>query len=70
MLTREEFDSLEVGDHVETFPIFPTLTSEPVVLQTAEVKQGRREFVVTYCGITLGRWACVVSQGGELKWHL
>lgn len=70
MLTVEEFDSLEVGDHVETASIWPRLTAEPVILQTAEVKPDRKEFVVTFCGITLGRWACVKNPKGELKWHL
>lgn len=70
MLTVEEFDSLEVGDHVETQSIWPKMVSDPVILQTAEVKTDRKEFVVTFCGITLGRWACVKNQKGALQWHL
>lgn len=69
LLTVEEFESLEVGDHVETHPLFQKLTKEPIVLQVAGVKKDRREFAATYCGITIGRWSCTKRQGG-LKWQL
>jgi hypothetical protein len=68
MLTNEEFDSLEVGDHVETYPLFPGLTRDLVVLQVIGVQDGSREFMATYCGITIGRWLCIKCQGG-LKWQ-
>ena len=35
MLTIEDFDSLETGDHIEAMPMFAGVTDEPVVLQTA-----------------------------------
>lgn len=71
MLTIEEFDSLEVGDHVETEPLFRALTSDPVTLRTEKIEQQgqktRIEFVVTFVGITLGRWTCT-KLGGALTW--
>ncbi|WP_113155983.1 hypothetical protein [Nitratireductor sp. OM-1] len=70
MLTREQFDSLDVGDHVETFSIFPRMTEEPVVLQTTQVGLDRREFTATFCGVTLGVWTCSVDKQGGLKWAL
>lgn len=73
MLTIEQFDDLEVGDLIETGPIFKALSDEPVVLHTAERKREkgktvRLEFVVTYFGVTLGRWACEKRDGG-LVWE-
>lgn len=69
LLTVEEFDSLEQGDHVETFPLWPALTKELIVLQVIGVTPDEREFIATFCGITLGRWVCTKSQGG-LKWRI
>ena len=70
MLTQEQFDQLEVGDLIETAPIFRGLSDEPVTLYTAErdEKADRLEFIVTYFGITLGRWSCT-RKDGELVWE-
>ena len=67
MLTREEAESLEIGDLVETTAVFPALSGEPVVLRTAAKSAEKLEFVVTYFGVTLGRWICRKEEGG-LKW--
>ena len=67
MLTIEEFDSLQVGDQVEGVAIFPALASEPAMLRTAVHEDDRAEFVVTYFGVTIGRWTAQKNDGG-LKW--
>ncbi len=69
MMTVEEFESLEVGDHIETVAPLPTLTKETIILQTAQVSKSKKEFVVTYCGMTLGRWVCTLTKG-NLKWSM
>lgn len=68
-MTLEEFQSLEVGDQVETVAIMPALSEEPVILQTVGVQPDRKEFVATYHGITLGRWVCT-NKEGALTWAL
>ena len=70
MLTAEQFDMLDVGDVIEAVPLFPKLDEEPVRLKTAKrSKSGAKvDFVVTYMGVTLGRWTCAKSNG-ELKWQ-
>jgi hypothetical protein len=69
LLTVEDFKSLEVGDQVETFPLWPSITGDKIILHTVQASADRKEFAVTYCGITIGLWACV-SNNGQLKWHL
>lgn len=58
MLTLEQFNSLEVGDSIETDPLMAGLSEEPVKLRVSKVHSdiGLIEFVATYYGITLGRW--------------
>ena len=69
MLTVSEFKSLDVGDQVEAAPMFPALSRDPIVLATAQRSESgdRREFVVTYMGITVGRWVCICKDG-VLSW--
>ena len=71
MLTLEEFDSLETGDHIETVPLFAGLSEEPVVLQTGAISEGgnRKAFTVTYFGVTLAEWSCVKTEG-VLAWEI
>ena len=69
MLTMEEFDDLQVGDEVEGVAIFPALTDEVAMLRTAEIDGDKKVFVVTYLGITLGRWTAQKNQGG-IQWDV
>lgn len=64
MLTEEEFDSLSVGDLVETYPLFAGLSKAPVVLRVVEIAKSRVEFVATWLGITLGRWTAAKEKHG------
>lgn len=68
MLTVEQFDALEKGDLVEVGPLLKGLTDEPVTLYTAKREGERLEFVVTYIGITMGRWIATKAEG-EIKWQ-
>lgn len=68
MLTFEEFDSLQLHDLVETFPLMKGLCREPVVLRVVERTDDAVEFVATYFGITLGRWACERGKS-KLNWR-
>jgi len=67
MMTIEQFDSLEVGDLIETSPVFKALSDEPLVLHVVLKEDDKAEFVVTYMGVTLGRWSCG-KVNGELEW--
>ena len=68
MLTTEEFDQLDVGDVVETSPLFPALATDPVTLLTDKKEADCLEFVATYMGVTLGRMPCT-RKDGELTWQ-
>lgn len=67
MLSVEQFNELEVGDLVEAGSMLPPATQEATVFHTVEKKENRLEFVVTFLGVTLGRWACV-KDGEVLSW--
>ena len=69
MLTVEEFDSLEVGDQIETAPLLPALTDDSVVVRTVLAEDGVREFAATFCGITVARWKCQKVEG-VLQWQV
>lgn len=69
MLTLEELDSLQVGDLVETYPLFAGLSKAPVVLRVVEVAKSRVEFVATWLGITLGRWTAAKEKHG-VAWRV
>ena len=68
MMTAEEFDTLEKGDLVELGPLLKGVCADPVTLYTDKRDGDRLEFVVTYMGITLGRWAATKSEGA-IKWQ-
>ena len=67
MLTKDEFDTLAIGDLVETRGLFPKLTAEPVVLRVNGRSEDTLDFVATYFGVTLGKWTCTAKEG-DLKW--
>lgn len=67
VLTVEEFQSLEVGDVVDTESMFPSLTQEKVSFLVQERSQTEVRFVATFMGITLGRWYCR-HIGKNLEW--
>ena len=48
MLTVEEFDSLEVGDQIETAPLLPALTDDPV--RRRMIWNSRSDFVADGLG--------------------
>lgn len=70
MLSEEEFDSLKVDDVVETDSIMAGLTAEPTKLRVADITEKAKAFVVTWCGITLGRWVATKTEKGEIEWTL
>lgn len=67
-LTLEQFDALEKGDLVELGPLLKGLCDDPVTLYTDKRDGDRLAFVVTYMGITLGRWTAI-ERAGEVKWQ-
>lgn len=68
MLDIAQFDALTEGDLIEAPSIMPPATHEPVVLHTQIATPVRKEFVATFFGITLGRWACT-KNGEKLTWQ-
>lgn len=69
MISVQEFKDLEQGDQIEGPPLFKVLSEEPVVLLTVLKTKKRAEFVASFEGITLGRWTCILVEGGELQWQ-
>ena len=69
MLNLEEFEKLEIGDQIETRGLFPKVDQEPVVLRLAARDVNSLEFVVTYFGVTLGRWKSS-NKEGALSWEM
>ena len=67
MLSPEEFDKLEIGDQIETRGLFVKMSPEPVVMRLDKRTDTLAEFVVTYFGVTLGRWKCS-KEGEALSW--
>lgn len=67
MLEAGDFATLEKGDVVETYPLFPGLGPELVLLRVASVTKMKIEFVATYFGVTLGRWAATL-KGEKVEW--
>jgi len=68
MLTKEQFEGIAVGDIVEGVPLFPALTQEKVLLRTAQKAHDKAEFVVTYLGVTIGKWIAKLNSQGGLEW--
>jgi hypothetical protein len=69
MLTLEQFESLQVGDTIEAPGLFQSLDpGEPVRLAVNEVDGTSKAFLVTYFGVTLGRWRCA-KDGETLTWR-
>ena len=71
MLSLEDFESLNDDDIVEAPGLFLALDKdEPIKLRVRP--HGRvgdsLMFVVTYFGVTLGRWTCT-KTGAELTWQ-
>lgn len=69
MLTKDEFDKIEVGDEVETIPLLPALCPDALVFHPTMKDVGVMEFAMTYCGITLGPATCSV-EGETVKWFV
>ena len=67
LLTLNEFDQLKVDDTVEADGLFPPLSKETLVLKVAERTAIEIAFVVTYFGVTLGRWKAM--RGEVIKWQ-
>jgi hypothetical protein len=72
MITLDEFEALEPGDHIQTLPAFPPLSKEPIVLQTQErsVDGVTLTFVMTLFGVNLGSCTCTREADGGLTWAL
>jgi hypothetical protein len=67
MISVEEFASLNVGDLIETEPMFKALSKEPIVLRVATDGADAKDFVATYMGVALGRWRAK-REGKRLSW--
>ena len=69
MLSLEQFESLKEGDTIEAPGLFQNLDpSEPVALTVNEIKGDAKAFLVTYFGVTLGRWTCTRKEE-TLSWR-
>jgi hypothetical protein len=67
MLTLDEYNSLTLHDSVETdFSIMPALAPNGIVLRVVSIDPGHAcvDFVVTWLGITLGRWKATSTEVG------
>jgi len=68
MLSVDEFDGLKVGDEIEADGLFTPLTKEPLVLRVYGRGQNAIDFVVTYFGVTLGKWHASKDKG-SVSWR-
>ena len=66
-LTPETFEAVAVGDIIDAAGLFQGVTAQPVKLRAAAREADKIDFVVTYFGVTLGRWTCRKIDGG-LTW--
>ncbi len=70
MLSMEDFESLQIDDVIEAPGLFPGLdVNEPLKLRCTVAKEALREFVVTYFGVTIGKWTCKKEASG-LAWKV
>lgn len=69
MLTEEQFDSLEVGDLIETSPLWEALSDDKVLLHTQARTANKLEFTATYMGINMGKWTANKSKKG-VTWEI
>jgi hypothetical protein len=70
MLSMEDFDLLEVDDVIEAPGLFPGLdVIEPIKLRCTVIGPAYKDFVVTYFGVTLGKWNCKKEASG-LTWKV
>lgn len=68
MLTPEQFATLETGDAIETAPLFPALSDEPMVLLAGpRLGQSEMDFTATWKGINLGQWTAK-CEFGSVTW--
>ena len=68
-LDLDNFDAVGVGETVEASGVFPRLApDEPLKLRAAAREEHKIEFVVTYFGVTLGRWTYLRDEG-KLQWR-
>jgi len=69
MLSLEDFESLQIGDQIEAPGLFQSLDrTEPVALCVNAIEGDVKSFLVTYFGVTLGRWKCT-KKGETLSWQ-
>jgi len=67
-LTMDNFDAVGVGEYVDAPGVFKGLADEPLKLRAAAREEHKIEFVVTYFGVTLGRWKCLRNEE-KLQWQ-
>lgn len=69
MITVEEFDAIQVNDLVETYPLCPGLSKEPVVLRVVEKTNEELHAVATWFGVALGRWVAFKGKKNNVMWR-
>ena len=70
MLSMEDFELLQLDDVIEAPGLFPGLdVVTPVKLRVEKCEATVKEFVVTYFGVTLGKWTCTKASEG-LTWKV
>jgi hypothetical protein len=67
VVSVDELDAMKVGDEIEADGLFPPLSKEPLVLRASARTEDSVDFVVTYFGVTLGKWQAT-QDGGSVKW--
>jgi hypothetical protein len=68
MLDLEEFTALQVGDVIEARTLIRRLAPlDPTKLTVVDRSTTMVAFLVTFLGITLGKWKCNLKSGA-LSW--
>ena len=69
MLSKAEFEDLDVGDIIQAAALFKGLSAAPTNLLCVEVSPDKtaKRFDASYYGIRLGQWTCSLAQD-QMKW--
>ena len=70
MITKQELESMEVGDTFKAGPLLPGVSDEPVMMRLSEMANGDYIFALSYHGVSMGEVAVLVRGGQITVEHL
>ncbi len=70
MITKEQLESMNIGDTFKAGPLLPGVCDEPVMLRLSEAGNGDYVFAMSYQGIAMGEVAVMIRGGQTTVEHL